>query len=59
MQNLYQKLKKYTLADVIKIEEYDRQFIAIKELYKNIGNKDLFLLLIISNSIICYQLSGK
>lgn len=57
MQKLYQKLKKYSIEDVIQIEESDRQYIAIKNLYKNIKNKELFLFLIIANSIICYQLS--
>lgn len=59
MQELYNKLKKYTLKDVIKIEELDRQFIAIKILYENIENKENYLSLIIANSIICYQLSWK
>ncbi len=59
MQELYNKLKKYSLDDTIKIEESDRQFKALTKLYKNIKNKDLYLALIISNSIICYQLSWK
>lgn len=59
MEKLFQKLKNYTIDDVLKIEESDRQFIAIKNLYKNINNKELFLFLIIANSLICYQLSWK
>jgi len=59
MEKLYQKLKNYNLDNVIKIEDSDRQFIAIKKLYENINNKDIFLLLIIANSLICYQLSWK
>jgi N-glycosylase/DNA lyase len=58
MQELYDKLKNYSLDDVLKLEETDRQFIALKSLEKNIENKDLYLSLIILNSIICYQLSG-
>jgi len=59
MKNLYNKLKKYTLKNAIKIEEQDRQFIALKVLQHNINNKELYLALIVSNSIICYQLSWK
>ncbi len=59
MQELYNKLKKYSLDDTIQIEESDRQFKALTKLYKNIKNIDLYLALIISNSIICYQLSWK
>lgn len=58
MQKLYDKLKNYSLDDVLKLEETDRQFIALKSLENNIENKDLYLSLIILNSIICYQLSG-
>lgn len=59
MENLYNKLKKYRLKDAIKLEEKDRQFIALKKLEKNVDDKELYLALIISNSIICYQLSWK
>lgn len=57
MQELYEKLKNYSLDDVLKLEEKDRQFIALKKLSENIENKDIYLSLIILNSIICYQLS--
>jgi N-glycosylase/DNA lyase len=57
MEDLYNKLKKYTLKDAIKLEEKDRQFVAIKALEQKIDNKELYLALIVSNSIICYQLS--
>jgi hypothetical protein len=30
MNKLYNKLKKYTLEDAIKIEESDRQYLALK-----------------------------
>ncbi len=59
MQELYNKLKKYSINDVIKIEESDRQYIALKELFKNIKNKETYLFLILANAIICYQLSWK
>lgn len=39
MQKLYNKLKHFSIDDAIKIEESDRQFIALKKLYENIENK--------------------
>lgn len=59
MRDIHNKLKKYNLKDAIKLEEQDRQFISLKNLEQNIDNKELYLALIISNSIICYQLSWK
>ena len=59
MQELYDKLKQFSLKDATQIEESDRQFIALKNLYNNIKNKELYLALIIANSLICYQLSWK
>lgn len=60
MQKLYQKLKKYNLDDAIKFEENDLQFIALVNLWNNLENKDisLFLFFILTNSLICYQLSS-
>ena len=59
MQELYDKLKQFSLKDATQIEKSDRQFIALKNLYNNIKNKELYLPLIIANSLICYQLSWK
>lgn len=59
MNNLYSRLKKYNIQDAIKFEENDRQFIALKNLEKNIEDKELYLLIIVINSLICYQLSWK
>lgn len=59
MQKLLEKLKNISLNEAIKIEESDLQFFALKNLYKNIKNKDIYLTLIISNAIICYQLSSS
>ena len=59
MQELYDKLKQFSLKDDTQIEKSDRQFIALKNLYNNIKNKELYLPLIIANSLICYQLSWK
>ena len=58
MENLYNKLKKYSLEDAIKIEKTDRQFLALRELYKNkILDDKNYLFIIIVNALICYQLS--
>jgi N-glycosylase/DNA lyase len=58
METLYDKLKKYSLKDSIFFEEEDRQFLALKKLYKNKKMDDNnYLFLIILNSLICYQLS--
>ena len=59
MEELYSKLSKYTLKDALNFESNDRQFIALKKLEKNISDKELYFLLTILNSIICYQLSWK
>lgn len=59
MEILYKKIKHYDLNDVLKIEESDRQFIALQKLSSHFSDTDLYLALIISNSLICYQLSGK
>jgi N-glycosylase/DNA lyase len=57
MEQLYSKLSKYTLKDALNFESNDRQFLALKKLEKNISDKELYFLLTILNSIICYQLS--
>jgi N-glycosylase/DNA lyase len=58
MEKLYNKLKKYNFEDAIKIEKTDRQFLALRELYKNkILDDKNYLFLIIANALICYQLS--
>ncbi len=71
MIKLYEKIKKYRLEDAIDFEKNDRQFLALEKLWweilKNPSNslykkEDLicfYLSLIIANSIVCYQLSGK
>ncbi len=70
MKNLKNKLKKYSLKDAIYFENQDRQFLALKKLSlslqfslpyreKEAAKISNFLFLIIANSLICYQLSGK
>lgn len=59
MQELLEKLKNISLNEAIKIEESDLQFFALKKLFENIKSKDIYLALILSNAIICYQLSSS
>lgn len=59
MKKLYEKLKHYDLEKILELEKSDRQFIALQQLEKNIKDKELYLALVIANSIICYQLSWK
>ncbi len=60
MDKLYEKLKKYSLDDAIKFEQKDRQFVALKSLYENKKFQDeLYLILIIINALISFQLSWK
>jgi len=60
MDLLLDKLKNYTLEDAIKIENQDRQFLALKKLYQNKQFSDnLYLFLILANALISFQLSGK
>jgi N-glycosylase/DNA lyase len=55
---LIDKLKSYTLKDAIEIESKDRQFLALKVLYKNKKFSDgLYLFLVIANALISFQLS--
>ncbi len=60
MQELYNQLKKYSLEDVIKLEESDRQFLALVDVYENkLFDDRHYLFLTIANALVCYQLSGK
>lgn len=61
MQELYNQIKHYNFEDALGLEESDRQFIALQKLYDCEGSKCMikYLVIIILNSIICYQLSGK
>jgi len=57
---LYKLLKNYTLQDAIKIEQQDRQFLALKKLYENKKFSDeIYILLVVINALISFQLSWK
>ncbi len=60
MDRLYQLIKRFNIEDAIKIEFEDKQFLALKKLYDNKKFSDeIYLFLIILNSIVSYQLSWK
>lgn len=59
MKELIELLKQFSLEDAIRIEESDRQFLAIKNLFLNLNSRDYFLPLIITNSLLSYQLSSS
>lgn len=59
MEKLLKILWNISISNAKEQEEKDLQFIALKWLYKNIKNPDIYLFLVIANSLICYQLSGK
>ena len=60
MKELYTKLEKYSLEDAVDFEKSDRQFLALKRLYKNKKfSNGMYLFLTVANALVCYQLSGK
>ena len=73
MQKLLEKIKDISINDAVKIEESDLQFFALKELYEKLNpptlsdiplkkgkqSNDIYLSLVVANSIICYQLSSS
>ena len=56
---LKSEIKKFSLEELKELEQYDLQYIALKRLYDRIQNKELFLKLVIINSLLAYQLSMK
>ncbi|AMD29814.1 hypothetical protein Nps_01840 [Candidatus Nanopusillus acidilobi] len=53
-------LSKFSIEEILYFEEnYDLQYKYLKFLYKNIKNQDLFLKLIVINSLLAFQLSYK
>ncbi len=61
MDNIYIKLKDYNIQSALDYENSDRQYLALKKLWNNLKLKDenIYLSFIITNSLICYQLSWK
>ncbi len=53
-------LSKFNVEEILYFEEnYDLQYKYLKLLYKNIRNQDLFLKIIVINSLLAFQLSYK
>ncbi len=59
MEKLVEALKAFSLSDVKKIEESDRQYKALKELYQALKDRELFFKLVLLNSLLSYQLQMK
>jgi N-glycosylase/DNA lyase len=59
MQELLNKFKNISLEDIIALENSDRQFIAIKNIYEKNKNISInnYLSLVIANALLAYQLS--
>ncbi len=59
MQKLLEKLNWNNIETAIQQENNDFQFLSLKKLYTNIGNKEIYLFLVMANALVTYQLSGK
>ncbi len=60
MKNLIEIIKEnYDISDIENIEKNDPMYQALEHLFLNLENKEMFLPLVIANSLICYQLSSK
>ncbi len=59
IEELVRVLKNFTIDDVFEIERnYDPQYAALAALYRNMEKPEEFLLIIILNAIVSYQLTG-
>ena len=56
---LVKLLKEFSLKEVEEVEVRDRQFIALKELYRSLKNRELFFKLVLINALLSYQLQMK
>jgi len=59
MERLVEVLKEFTPSDIKEIEESDRQYRALKELYLALKDRELFFKLVLLNSLLSYQLQMK
>ncbi|MEO2069143.1 MAG: N-glycosylase/DNA lyase [Desulfurobacteriaceae bacterium] len=59
MEKLIETLKSFREEEIEKLEEFDRQFLALKKLYFLVKNKETFLKLIVTNALMSYQLQMK
>lgn len=56
MDYFIEVLRKFSLEDALKLEEIDEQYLALKDLYYNIKDPELFIKLSITNSLLSFQL---
>lgn len=60
MEKLIEIIKEnYNLEDIETIEKNDPIFCSLEHLYENLENKEIFLPLVLANSLVCYQLSSN
>jgi N-glycosylase/DNA lyase len=60
MEKLLQVLREhYPVETVQEIEEHDPMYQALIGLHRNLKNKEIFIPLVITNALICYQLSSN
>lgn len=67
LNELEKYISQFSFEEILKIEESDRQFLALKKSWNQIKNKywnekinqNLFLFLILQNSIVSYQIAGS
>jgi DNA-(apurinic or apyrimidinic site) lyase len=59
MERLVEILKSIKEEEIGKLEELDRQYLALKRLYLSIKDAKLFLKLVITNALMSYQLQMK
>ena len=58
-ESLLEALLEFSLDDALLLEEYDRQYRALKRLHEAVGDNELFLKLVITNALLSYQLPTK
>lgn len=59
MEKIVESIQKnYDISEIENIEKNDPMFQALEYLYLNLENKEIFLALVIANSLISYQLSS-
>ncbi|MEM5873130.1 MAG: N-glycosylase/DNA lyase, partial [Candidatus Aenigmatarchaeota archaeon] len=57
---LVEILKKFRIEEILYFEEnYDRQFLALKNLYKNLNNREMFIKLSILNAVNSFKLKMR
>ncbi len=58
-EKLEELLKTFTLQEIRILEGRDRQFLALKKLFGNIKEPEIFLKLVVANALLSYQLQTK